>query len=48
VRHRFAVETLVRWDREGVDVDRHVRELSTSLGHGKVSDPSWSLRATPE
>jgi integrase len=38
-RHRFAVQTRVRWDREGVDVARHRPELSTSLGHVKVRDP---------
>lgn len=47
-RHRFAVQTLVRWYREDVDVDRHVPELSTYLGHVKVSDTYWYLRATPE
>jgi integrase/recombinase XerD len=47
-RHRFAVQTLVRWYQEGVDVDRHLPELSTYLGHVKVSDTYWYLSATPE
>jgi integrase len=47
-RHRFAVQTLVRWYREDVDVDRHLPELSTYLGHVKVSDTYWYLSATPE
>jgi integrase/recombinase XerD len=47
-RHRFAVETLLRWYREGVDVERHLPELSTYLGHVKVSDTYWYLSATPE
>lgn len=47
VRHRCAVQTLVHWDQAGVEVDRHVSELSTSLGPGKGSDTSWSVRATP-
>jgi integrase/recombinase XerD len=47
-RHRFAVQTLVRWYREGVDVERHLPELSTYLGHVKVSDTYWYLSATPE
>jgi hypothetical protein len=47
-RHRFAVQTLVRWYREGVDVERHRPELSTYLGHVKVSDTDWYLSATPE
>jgi integrase len=48
LRHRFAVQTLVRWYQEGVDVDRHLPELSTYLGHVKVSDTYWYLSATPE
>src|SRR5207237_571873 len=47
-RHRFAVQTLVRWYQEDVDVDRHLPELSTSLGHVKVSDTYWYVSATPE
>ena len=47
-RHRFAVQTLVRWYQEDVDVDRHLPELSTYLGHVKVSDTYWYLSATPE
>ncbi len=47
-RHRFAVEVLLRWYREDVDVERHLPELSTYLGHVKVSDTYWYLSATPE
>jgi integrase len=47
-RHRFAVEVLLRWYREGVDVERHLPELSTYLGHVKVSDTYYYLSATPE
>jgi integrase/recombinase XerD len=48
LRHRFAVQTLVRWYQEDVDVERHLHELSTYLGHVKVSDTYWYLSATPE
>src|SRR6266568_1568332 len=48
LRHRFAVQTLVRWYQAGVDVDRHLSELSTYLGHVKVSDTYWYVSATPE
>lgn len=47
-RHRFAVHTLLRWYQEGADVERHLPELSTYLGHVKVSDTYWYLSATPE
>jgi integrase len=47
-RHRFAVQVLLRWYREKVDVERHLPELSTYLGHVEVSDTYWYLSATPE
>jgi integrase len=47
-RHRFAVQSLVRWYREGVDVERHLPELSTYLGQVTISDTYWYLSATPE
>jgi integrase len=47
-RHRFAVQTLLHWYQEGADVEQHLPELSTYLGHVKVSDTYWYLSATPE
>jgi integrase len=47
-RHRFAVSTLLRWYRSGVDVERHLPRLATYLGHTHVSDTYWYLTATPE
>ena len=47
-RHRLAVSTLLRWYRDGVDVERHLPELSTYLGHGDVSATYSYLTATPE
>ena len=38
----------MRWYREKVDVERHLPELSTYLGHVKVADTFWYLSATPE
>ena len=48
MRHRFAVNTLLRWYRDGVDVERHIPRLATWLGHAHVSDTYWYLTATPE
>ena len=48
MRHRFAVNTLLRWYRDGVDVERHIPRLATWLGHVHVSDTYWYLTATPE
>ena len=47
-RHRFAVETLVRWYRSGQDVERRLPVLSTYLGHGHVAYTYWYLSACPE
>jgi integrase len=46
-RHRFAVETLKRWYRRGVDVERQLPQLATYLGHAHVSDTYWYLTAVP-
>ena len=48
LRHRFAVNTLLRWYRDEVDVERHIPRLATWLGHAHVSDTYWYLTATPE
>lgn len=47
-RHRFAVETLVRWYRAGGDVERRLPALSTYLGHVHVRDTYWYLTICPE
>lgn len=47
-RHSFATKTLVAWYRKGVDVGRHMPELSAYLGHARVSDTYWYLSAVPE
>ncbi len=48
LRHRYAVETLLRWYRDGEDVERKLPHLSTYLGHVKVKDTYWYLTACPE
>jgi integrase len=47
-RHRFAVQTLLRWHHNGEDVRRRLPILSTYLGHGHVTDTYWYVTATPE
>ncbi len=47
-RHRFAVKTLMGWYRSGIDVEQHLPELATYLGHAHVTDTYWYLTATPE
>jgi integrase/recombinase XerD len=48
LRHTFAVNTLLRWYRTGVDVERHLPELATYLGHSHVAYTYWYLSAEPE
>jgi integrase len=47
-RHRFAVETLLRWYRSGQNVEAQLPALSTYLGHSCVRDTYWYLSACPE
>jgi integrase len=48
LRHRFAVNTLLRWYQTGADVERHLPELSTYLGHQHMTYTYWYLSAVPE
>lgn len=48
LRHRFAVSAVLRWYRDGVDVERQLPRLATYLGHVHVRDTYWYLTATPE
>lgn len=48
LRHRFAVQTLIDWQRSGVNVDEHIATLSTYLGHISPADTYWYLSASPE
>ena len=48
LRHTFAVSTLLRWHREGLDVHVWLPRLSTYLGHTDPSSTYWYLTASPE
>lgn len=48
LRHTFAVKTLLKWYQTGVDVERHLPELATYLGHTHVNDTYWYISAVPE
>ena len=48
LRHTFAVKTLLRWYQTDIDVERHLPELATYLGHTHVQDTYWYLSAVPE
>lgn len=48
LRHSFAIETLLRWYRDGGDVQARLPLLSTYLGHVRPSSTFWYLTASPE
>ncbi len=48
LRHTMAVNTLLDWHHAGEDVDRHMPELSTFLGHADPASTYWYLEAVPE
>jgi integrase/recombinase XerD len=47
-RHAFAVTRLVRWYREGANVQRLLPQLATYLGHVHISGTQRYLTMTPE
>jgi integrase len=47
-RHTFAVHRLIRWYREGADVQRMLPHLSTYLGHVELRDTQRYLTMIPE
>lgn len=48
LRHRFAIQALLRWYRTGEDVERRLPVLSTYLGHVCIEHTYWYLSACPE
>jgi integrase len=48
MRHRFAVCTLLRWYRAGINVEREIPKLATYLGHVHVNETYWYIEAVPE
>jgi hypothetical protein len=48
LRHRFAIERIRQWYRDGVDVQAQLPTLSVYLGHLRPQESYWYLTATPE
>ncbi len=48
LRHSFVCHTIMRWSKEGADVNQRLLLLSTYLGHVKPSDTYWYLTGTTE
>ena len=47
LRHSFAVQTMIRWQRAGVNLDERIGALSTYLGHVAPADTYWYLPLHP-
>ncbi|GLR69081.1 putative integrase/recombinase y4rB [Acidocella aquatica] len=48
LRHRFAMQTLMRWYDNGQDIERLLPVLSAYLGHVEVRDTYWYLSGFPQ
>src|SRR5262249_11670718 len=49
LRHTFAVNRLIAWQRQGGDeVSRKILALATYLGHRNIRHSYWYLSAVPE
>jgi len=48
LRHSFVVNTVVDWQRDGVDIASLLPVLSTYLGHVSPASTYWYLSAVPE
>jgi len=48
LRHTFACRALESCPEGRENVDRHLRALSTYMGHVKISDTYWYLESTPQ
>ena len=48
LRHSFAVGTLLRWYRAGIDVGQRLIHLSTFLGHVDPESTAWYLTITSD
>jgi site-specific recombinase XerD len=48
LRHSFAVQTLLRWYRSGIDPGQRLFHLSTFMGHSDPTSTSWYLTITDD
>jgi integrase len=48
LRHRFAVTRLVKWHREGANVQARLPLLATYLGHVRYAETAYYVTGTPE
>jgi integrase len=47
-RHTFACQTILRWYKEGENINACLPLLATYLGHATITETYWYLTGTPE
>jgi integrase len=47
LRHSFALQALMRWYREGVDVQSRLPHLALYMGHVSIKSTAYYLRFVP-
>ena len=47
-KHPQIMQTLIDWQRSGINIDEQIATLSTYLGHVSPVDTYWYLSASPE
>jgi integrase len=48
LRHSFAIQCLLRWYREGADVQSQLPKLAMYMGHVSIASTAYYLRWVPE
>ncbi len=48
LRHSFAVQCLLRWYRQGADVQSQLPKLAMYMGHVSIVSTAYYLRWIPE
>ena len=46
-RHNFAIQALLRWYREGGDVQSNLPKLAMYMGHVSIVSTAWYLKLIP-
>ena len=47
LRHTFAVQTLIRWYKEGADVQSNLPKLALYMGHVSIESSAYYLHWVP-
>lgn len=48
LRHTFITHCILRWYRQGIDIDKEMLALSTYVGHAEVTYTYWYVTGVPE